>query len=130
MPFVRFRYLADPLFLLCCACYAVNRWILIPRMHSRFLRFWFDDLLLVPCALPVALWVFRRLHLRDHDAPPALLEFIWITAVWSLLFEWIGPKFIPHSTGDWRDVIAYWAGGLVAWLFWHFNRQRALIHEL
>jgi hypothetical protein len=105
----------------------VNRWIVIPRTHSRFLRSWFDDLLLVPCALPVALWLFRRLRLRANDNAPRLWEFVWITALWSLLFEWIGPKFVPHTTADWRDVIAYFSGGIVAWLFWQWHQPRALI---
>jgi hypothetical protein len=41
---------------------------------------------------------------------------------WSVLFEWIGPKFMPHATGDPLDVIAYAAGAAVAGLWWQRDR--------
>jgi hypothetical protein len=130
VPAVRFRYLSDPLFLIGCSLYALNRWLLKPHLSSTFLRFWFNDLLLIPCALPVALWLFRMLGLRDGDEPPSFLDLTWILVVWSLLFEWIGPKFIPRTTADWRDVIMYWMGGICAWLFWQFYRRPVFADEL
>jgi hypothetical protein len=125
-----FRYLADPLFLLCCGLYVLNRWLLKPHLHSVFLRSWFDDLLLVPCAIPVLLWIFRRLHLRQMDDPPKLLELAWILLVWSLLFEWIGPRFVSRATADWRDVLMYWAGGMIAWIVWHAQLRPNFVDEL
>ena len=116
--------MGDPLFLVCCACYGVNRWLLKPQFESEFLRYWFNDLLLVPCAIPVVLWMFRALRLRNEDGAPSTLELAWILVVWSLLFEWIGPRFISHATADWRDVVMYWIGGLGAWIFWHRNSLR------
>jgi len=131
VPAVRFRYLIDPLFLICCGCYALNRWLLKPHVHSEFLQFWFNDFLLMPCALPVVLWLFRWLRLRENDEPPTLPELAWILVVWSLLFEWIGPKFVARATGDWRDVVMYWSGGLLAWIFWRINSaERAITDEL
>lgn len=114
-----FGYLRDRLFLTSCACYAINRWILKPRVDSGFLRNWFNDLLLVPCAIPVVFWLFRTFHLRDHDHPPSLWDLASILVIWSLLFEWVGPRLVPHATGDWRDVLMYWTGGVLAWAFWH-----------
>jgi hypothetical protein len=87
-------------------------------VDSSFLRFWFNDLLLVPCAVPVVFWLFRLLHLRENDDPPALFDLAWILIVWSILFEWLGPKITTRATGDWRDVLMYWSGGMFAWLFW------------
>ncbi len=118
---MRFRYFGDPLFLLCCACYGVNRWLLKPLVESDFLRFWFNDLLLAPCAIPIVLWLFRSLGLRDQDAAPSWVEVFWILAVWSLLFEWIGPRFVAHATADRLDVLMYWIGGVGAWIFWRRN---------
>ena len=65
-----FRYLRDRLFLTACALYALNRWGLKPRVHSAFLHDHFDDLLLIPCALPPLLLNEPRLKLRLHDLPP------------------------------------------------------------
>jgi hypothetical protein len=115
---VRFRYLGDPLFLACCACYGANRWAFKRIFESGFFRYWFNDLLLVPCAIPVVLWLFRLLRLRKDDEPPSLLELSWILAVWALLFEWLGPMFVRRATADWLDVAMYCIGGFGAWLYW------------
>jgi hypothetical protein len=124
VPVVRFRYCFDPLFVAACGCYTLNRWVLRPRLSSPFLRNWFNDLLLIPCALPLVLWIFRRCGMRDTDCPPGLRELLWILAVWSVLFEWIGPHWIPWTTADLWDVLMYWAGGLISWGIW--NRGAAL----
>lgn len=118
----RFRYLRDPLFLVACALYALNRWGLKPRIHSAFLHDHFNDLLLMPCALPPLLLLQRWLRLRSHDESPAPGEIMLYLAVWSILFEVIGPHIMPWTVGDFWDVVAYAAGALVAGLWWHRER--------
>ena len=125
-----FGYLTDPLFLVCCGLYGLNRWVLKPHLHLVFLRSWFNDLLLVPCAVPIVFWLFRRMDLRRVDDPPRLSELCWILVVWSLLFEWIGPSLVARATSDWRDVIMYWMGGLFAWGFWRLRLRTRLQNEL
>lgn len=122
----RFAYWLDPLFLICCALYAVNRWGLKPRVHSAFLRGQFDDLLLIPCALPLVLWLQRKLGLRSHDRPPTFREISFHLVVWSILFEVIGPH-IMRVTGDPLDVLAYFVGGALAglWWWWRFPQRSA-----
>lgn len=115
-----FRYLADPLCLLSCALYALNRWVLKPRVHSAFLHDHFNDLLLIPCALPPLLLMQRWLHLRENDGPPTIGEITLYWMVWSILFEWIGPRIMPGRTvGDPWDVLAYAAGAVLAAFWWH-----------
>jgi hypothetical protein len=126
-----FRYLRDRLFLLSCSCYALNRWALKPRVHSAFLHNHFNDLLLIPCAIPVLLFMQRRLKLRTHDEPPSAGEITLYLILWSVLFEVIGPHLVRRATGDPWDVVAYTAGGLVTGLWW--NRDSlclAALHEL
>lgn len=118
-PFVKaFRYALDPLCLLGSVLYALNRWGLKPRVHSEFLHGQFNDLLLIPCALPIVLWLQRRLGLRHHDDVPTAEEIIFHLIVWSILFEIIGPHLV-RVTGDPLDVLVYVAGGLAAGLWWH-----------
>jgi hypothetical protein len=117
-----FQYLRDPLFLGGCVLYALNRWLLKPHLHQVFLNAWFNDLLLIPCALPPLLWMHRLLKLRGHDAPPSAAEIGLHLAFWSLLFEWWGPHLFRHATGDWLDVAAYVVGGIAAWGWWNRNR--------
>jgi hypothetical protein len=114
-----FCYCRDGLFVLCCLLYAVNRWVVSPHAHSAFLRGHFNDLLLIPCALPLLLLLQRRLGLRTHDRIPTAWEITLYLAVWSLLFEVIGPHVIRRATGDPWDVVAYVLGGIVAGLWWH-----------
>lgn len=113
-----FRYLRDPLFLLGCAAYALNRWLVKPHLHHGFFHSYFDDIWLIPCALPPVLWLHRRLGLRKHDRPPLISEILVHLVFWSALFEWIGPRFVAHTTGDPRDVIAYAAGAVLAGFWW------------
>ena len=115
----RFRYYLDALFLTGCAAYAINRWVIKHYVHRGFFHDHFNDCWLIPCALPLVLWLHRRLGLRPHDDPPRLSEIIPHLIFWSLLFEWIGPRFVPHATSDPWDVVSYWAGGALAWLWWH-----------
>ena len=120
----RFCYFADPLFLLSCAAYAANRWGLKPHIHTSFFHGYFNDVFLIPCALPLVLWLHRRLGLRSHDDFPRVTEIFFHLVVWSLLFEWIGPKLMRHVTGDPLDVVAYAVGAVGAALIWRSCRSR------
>jgi len=125
----RFDYLRDPLFLVGCIAYAVNRWGVKPHFHSGFFHSQFNDLWLIPCALPTVLWLHRRLGLRQTDAVPQFPEITLHLVFWSVLFEWIGPHFVKHTTGDFADFIAYTVGAVVAAVWWHRDRWPAAASE-
>lgn len=128
-----FRYWRDPLFLLACALYATNRWLVRPHVHSAFLRFWFDDLLLIPAALPLLLQLHAWLKLRPATARPSGGEIAAHVIGWSVLFEVIAPHLMRHVTGDPWDVVAYAVGGGLAYLWWHrdrWSRYFRVSHEL
>src|SRR5580765_5742669 len=110
----RFLYLRDPLFLTGCAAYFINRWVVKPHVHTGLFHSHFNDLWLIPCALPPILWLHRGLGLRPHANAPQISEIIPHLIFWSALFEWIGPKFVPHTTGDPLDIPAYAVGALLA----------------
>jgi hypothetical protein len=114
----RFSYWQDPVCLGGCLLYAVNRWWLKPHFKSAFLHNSFNDLLLIPCALPVLLWLERRLGLRTHDQVPTWNEVLRNLITWSILFEGIGPHLMPWTVGDPWDVVAYFVGGILAALWW------------
>jgi hypothetical protein len=118
----RFRYLRDGLFLICCSLYVLNRWVIKPHTHNAFLLFHFNDLLLMPAALPVLLWMQRGLRLRNTDEPPTWNEIALYTVFWSILFEVIGPHLLRRATGDPWDVVVYVIGGIGAGLWW--NRHK------
>jgi hypothetical protein len=124
-----FRYLRDPLFLTGCAAYAVNRWIFKGQTPSGFLHSYFNDLWLMPCALPPVLWVHRLCGWRSHDEPPRFSEIFSHLVFWSLLFEWLGPLLAARATADVLDVIAYAAGAIAAWGWWRRDRLRMAVER-
>lgn len=116
-----FRYLRDRLFLTCVALYAVNRWVVKPRLGAgeHFLRGHFNDLLVIPCALPPLLLLHRLLGLRRTDSAPQGGEIALHLLIWSLFFEVLAPALVASARADAWDVAAYCAGGLAAWAFWN-----------
>lgn len=114
----RFRYARDPLCGIACALYVANRWLLPLAWRGPFLRHHFNDLLFIPAALPLMLWLQRRLGLRATDAMPGAGEVLWHVVLWSLAAEVVGPHVFARATGDIWDVAAYAAGAAVALLFW------------
>jgi hypothetical protein len=117
----RFGYLRDPLCLTACALYALNRWWLRSHVGGPFLQGHFNDLLFIPAALPIVLWVQRRLGVRADDRQPAWREIGLHLAVWSFTAEWLMPHVTAHATGDWRDVVAYTVGAIVAGCWWQIG---------
>jgi hypothetical protein len=125
----RFRYCGDPLFVIGCAAYAINRWVVKPLVGPGFFMFHFNDIWLMACALPPVLWLHRRLGLRAHDDPPHAGEIVGHLVFWSVLLEWIGPRFVPHAQGDVMDVAAYSVGALIAGLWWWRERWWPLLRH-
>ena len=114
----RFRYLLDPACVTAMACYAANRWWVPATVKGAFFRGHFADVLLIPAALPVMLWLQRRLGLRDHDAPPDGRE-VWLhVAIWSIAAEGVAPCLFGRATGDLWDVVAYASGAVAALVYW------------
>jgi hypothetical protein len=122
----RFHCFRDALFLIACMAYGINRCFIKPHALPGFMMFHFNDLCLIPCALPPVLWLHHRLGLRSHDGPPQPLEIAGHLVFWSLLFEWIIPK-LTHASGDPADVAAYALGAIIAGLWWNRHRWLAAI---
>lgn len=117
----RFGYGRDALALTAMVLYALNRWVVKPHAHAGFLHDHFNDMLLIPAALPLILWVQRRLGWRAHDAAPTAGEIALHLGIWTAICEGVGPHFVAHATADWRDGVAYLAGALAAGLWWRWR---------
>ncbi len=114
----RFRYGLDPLCVLSCAVYAVERWIIRPHTAAVFWHSYSTDYLLIPAALPLLLWIYRRLGLRPDDAWPAWSEIALYFVVWSVAAEAVAPHLFRSAVGDWYDVLAYAVGAAIAGCWW------------
>ena len=117
-----FGYCRDPIFFCGLTAYLLNREVIKPSLHhySALFHGHFNDCLLVPVALPVFLFIYRRLGLRPDDAPPRWWEVAWHLAIWSLFFKWFGPTVLHQSVFDPVDIGCYCAGGLAAWVLWNY----------
>jgi len=115
-----FRYLRDPLFVFCCSLYVANRWFLKPRLAvgEHFFHGHFNDVLLIPCALPPLLYLHRHLSIRAHDGFPTGREVTLHLLVWTVYCECLGPIIQHAGIGDPLDAVAYFAGAIGSWLFW------------
>jgi len=120
-----FRYACDPLCLAACGLYLFNRLWLRAHLGGAFLRGHFNDLLVIPAALPLVLWLHARLGWRDAGAAPGAWEIVFHAGVWSLVCEVLGPHLSRPAVGDPVDVLCYAAGGALAWVWWHRARNRA-----
>ena len=87
-------------------------------MGGHFSRAYLNDLLLIPCALPLVLWVHASLGWRNKESYPTLNELIGHLMVWSIIAEGVGPKLISHAVPDYGDVLAYVVGGMSAYAWW------------
>jgi hypothetical protein len=116
-----FLYTRDSLFIFSCLLYLGNRFLLKSFLPDEevFFHNYFNDLLLIPCALPPALLIDRLLFIRSLDGFPSFKEILIHLITWSLLFEWVGPIFIKNATSDLGDVFSYWVGGVVSWVLWN-----------
>jgi len=125
----RFGYLQDRLCGISLAAYALNRLVVRPHLagffHSHldwawpFLHSHFDDLLLMPAALPVVLWLQRLFGLRKHDRPPSWPEMLSHLIVWSVMCKIVGPIYFHIGAADPGDVLFFAAGGVAACLWWN-----------
>lgn len=114
--------------MLACGLYLLNRLWLRAQVGGPFLRGYFNDLMVIPAALPFVLWLHARLGWRDRPALPTAGEILGHVAVWSLVCEVVGPHLNRRAVGDPLDVLAYAAGGALAWLWWQRHRWRRTGH--
>ncbi len=116
----RFAYVGDRLFLVAVFLYAMNRLVWKPEHPGHgFFHDHFNDVLLIPAALPLVLWVHRKFGWRTHDGPPRAGEVVLHLVVWTLVCEVIGPKMLGMGVGDPLDAASYGIGAVIAWWWWH-----------
>jgi hypothetical protein len=120
---VRFRYLGDPLFLLCVATYFVNRYVFKAIWRDGFAHEHLNDLICIPFWVPIMLFAQRKLGLRDGDDRPRPSEIFVPLLLWSWLFEIILPQSAllgDSCVADHLDIMYYSLGALLAGIFWRW----------
>jgi hypothetical protein len=124
-----FRYLKDPLFLVCLALYFANRWVLKPFFPNEFSNCYLNDVICLPFWVPIMLFLMRRTGLRTNDEAPSGMEMIIPLLLWSCIFELFLPRlafFKGLATSDYRDILCYTVGTTIAASVWRFCYHRPL----
>jgi hypothetical protein len=101
--------------------YALNRWYLKPHgIGGAFTVGYFNDVLCLPLFVPLSLYLQRLLRVRHHDGPPRVTELAQHLLVFSDVFDALLPSLPQRfrSTADPCDILAYAAGGAVAYAIW------------
>src|ERR1700746_840251 len=118
---MRFRYLCDPLFLLCLATYFVNRFVFKAIWKDGFVHEHLNDLICIPFWVPIMVFAQRKLGLRHNDDSPRPGEVVIPLVVWSWVFEILLPTtgiLGERCVGDYVDILYYSLGALLAGTFW------------
>jgi hypothetical protein len=76
--------------------------------------------LCLPLFTPIILYIQRHLGVRQHDRFPRVWEIAQHGVIFTIVFQVITPRFprVFTSAGDPYDIIAYFAGGVIAGLIW------------
>ncbi len=85
------------------------------------MRSYFNDILMIPCALPLVLWVHAQLGWRSPESVPSGREVLGHLVLWSIIAEFVGPRLMAHPFADLRDIAAYSLGASMAFLWWQYS---------
>jgi len=121
---MRFRYLADPLFIGCVILYFVNRFVIKRLVTGGFFHAYLNDLICIPFWVPIMLFFSRKAGLREYDGPPRADEILIPLILWSAWFKMFLPRiayFSRLAVADYADVFFYTIGALAAWMLWEIT---------
>jgi hypothetical protein len=118
---MQFRYLRDPLFLVCLLLYLANRFVIKRLVVGGFVHDHLNDLICIPFWVPIMVFLMRRVGLRSDDGPPRAEEILIPLATWSAVFELYLPRvrYFEHlAVSDYTDILWYAVGALAASVVW------------
>jgi hypothetical protein len=78
----------------------------------RFVRYYVNDFLITPIILYISLCILRWSK-NDKNYTLNIWVILYLCLMYSVLFEYIFPKYLARYTKDIVDVILYFAGGLI-----------------
>lgn len=78
----------------------------------NFIRFYINDFLIIPIVLTCCLYIIRKLKGNDF-LQISLLNILYLSLLYSIIFEYWLPKFHPRYTSDLVDVGLYFLSGFL-----------------
>jgi len=81
----------------------------------RWVVFYVNDFLCMPVVLTISLKIVHLIK-KDTSLRLPLALILTLTAFYSVYFEYYMPRVEPRYTGDWIDVVMYFAGALIFYI--------------
>ena len=78
----------------------------------RVIRFYLNDFLIIPIVLFICLQVLKWSK-NDKNYTISLSLILYLCFLYSILFEFIFPKYLARYTKDFIDVVLYFASGIL-----------------
>jgi hypothetical protein len=82
--------------------------VYLPKIINNYL----NDFLIIPIVLFVCLLVLRKVR-NNLKLTLNLPVILYVCLLYSILFEFVFPKYLARYTKDYIDIILYFAGGLI-----------------
>lgn len=114
------RNLLQPLFIISAFSYLFLKICQKLGYHFPFFHDYLADFLCMPVVLSLAL-AFMRIVKQSPNYQLNIVQIIFATIFYSLLFEVIFPHFSPNMTSDWLDILAYFLGAFIFWRWMNFK---------
>jgi glycopeptide antibiotics resistance protein len=117
---VNWLALRNPLFISCTFLYVLHSVCkrATPEFaQTAFLKNYLNDLLFVPLALGIAVFLQRNFILKQPEYRLSKTQVIICVVYISIMFEGVIPLFKDRYTADFSDVLCYGFGGLLFYLF-------------
>ena len=80
----------------------------IPKIINNY----FNDFFIIPIVLFFCLTVLKIIHQKKNYSLH-LLVILYLCALYSVLFEYVFPKFLNRYTADFIDILLYFSSGIL-----------------
>jgi hypothetical protein len=88
----------------------------LPKIIHNYL----NDFLIIPIVLFICLFVLRWTR-NDNNFTLSLAIIIYVSFMYSVLFEFVFPKYLERYTKDFIDVILYFTSGFI---FYYLQKKQ------
>ena len=110
------RELVDPLYIFYWSCWFLIRFSRQAGTPIPLVNGWLTDFVFVPVVVHFALVLGCILFNQGKPFSFPLIHILCYSLLTSIVFEGIMPHLTDYNTADWRDVVAYFAGGFFYYL--------------
>ena len=93
--------------------------ISLPKVINNYL----NDFLIIPIVLYLSL-CFLRWSRNNPNFTLKISIILYICCMYSVLFEFVFPKYLPRYTKDYLDILLYFSGGFIFYILQNNPEKR------